>query len=275
IKQVVSIATQGRHRSYDWTSQYRLLYSDTPNNWRPYLKDGNIWTFKGNNNSDNVVREDLQHAIVARYIRFIPLHWSQKGRIGLRLELYGCSYCKYEWADVISFDGHSIISYRFRSKKMKTLKDVISLKLKTTARDGVLLYGEGQQGDYILLELRRATMKLSSSQYNLIQGHTSVTSGSLLDDGHWHSVVIERYRRNINFTLDHHTHQFRTNGEFEHLDLDYEMSFGGKENFVGCMEGITYNGDNITNLVRRKKVDTSSFVRVPIFWHISCLMFTK
>ncbi|KAM4556616.1 contactin-associated protein-like 2 isoform 3-T3 [Fundulus diaphanus] len=269
-KQVVSIATQGRHRSSDWTSQYRLLYSDTPNNWRPYLKDGNIWTFKGNNNSDNVVREDLQHAIVARYIRFIPLHWSQKGRIGLRLELYGCSH----WADVISFDGHSIISYRFRSKKMKTLKDVISLKLKTTARDGVLLYGEGQQGDYILLELRRATMKLSinlgSSQYNLIQGHTSVTSGSLLDDGHWHSVVIERYRRNINFTLDHHTHQFRTNGEFEHLDLDYEltfgglsesakMSFGGKENFVGCMEGITYNGDNITNLVRRKKVDTSSF----------------
>lgn len=30
---------------------------------------------------------------------------------------------------------------------------------------------------------------------------------------------------------------------------------------MGCMEGITYNGENITNLVRRKKVDTSSFVR--------------
>lgn len=44
---------------------------------------------------------------------------------------------------------------------MKTLKDVISLKFKTMARDGVLLYGEGQQGDYILLELRRATMELS------------------------------------------------------------------------------------------------------------------
>lgn len=51
-------------------------------------------TFKGNNNSDDVVREELQHAIVARYIRFIPLYWSQKGRIGVRLELYGCSYCK-------------------------------------------------------------------------------------------------------------------------------------------------------------------------------------
>ncbi|MED6271999.1 Contactin-associated protein-like 2, partial [Characodon lateralis] len=114
-------------------------------------------TFKGNNNSEDVVHEDLQHAIVARYIRFIPLYWSQKGRIGVRFELYGCSY----WADVISFDGHSIISYRFRSKKMKTLRDVISLKFKTTTRDGVLLYGEGQQGDYILLELRRATMELS------------------------------------------------------------------------------------------------------------------
>uniref|UniRef100_A0A3P9P8E8 Contactin associated protein 2 n=1 Tax=Poecilia reticulata TaxID=8081 RepID=A0A3P9P8E8_POERE len=269
-KQVVSIATQGRYRSSDWTSQYQLLYSDTANNWRPYLKDGNIWTFKGNNNSEDVVHEELQHAIVARYIRFIPLHWSQKGRIGVRLELYGCSY----WADVISFDGHSIISYRFRSKKMKTVKDVISLKFKTTARDGVLLYGEGQQGDYILLQLHRATMELSinlgSSQYNLIKGHTSVTSGSLLDDGHWHSVVIERYRRNINFTLDHQTQQFRTNGGFEHLDLDYELTFGGlsesarmslggKENFAGCLEGITYNGDNITSLVRRKKVDTSSF----------------
>ncbi|XP_043989360.1 LOW QUALITY PROTEIN: contactin-associated protein-like 2b [Gambusia affinis] len=269
-KQVVSIATQGRYRSSDWTSQYQLLYSDTAKNWRPYLKDGNIWTFKGNNNSEDVVREELQHAIVARYIRFIPLYWSQKGRIGVRLELYGCSY----WADVISFEGHSIISYRFRSKKMKTVKDIISLKFKTTARDGVLLYGEGQQGDYILLQLHRATMELSinlgSSQYNLIKGHTSVTSGSLLDDGHWHSVVIERYRRNVNFTLDHQTQQFRTNGEFEHLDLDYELTFGGlsesvrmslggKENFAGCMEGITYNGDNITSLVRRKKVDISSF----------------
>lgn len=27
------------------------------------------------------------------------------------------------------------------------------------------------------------------------------------------------------------------------------------------MEGITYNGENITSMVRRKKVDTSSFVR--------------
>lgn len=63
-----------------------------------------------------------------------------------------------------------------------------------------------------------------SNQYGSILGHTSVTTGSLLDDNHWHSVVIERYRRNVNFTLDRHTQHFRTNGEFDHLDLDYEVS---------------------------------------------------
>uniref|UniRef100_A0A3Q3JRV1 Contactin associated protein like 2b n=1 Tax=Monopterus albus TaxID=43700 RepID=A0A3Q3JRV1_MONAL len=223
-KQVVAIATQGRYSSSDWVSKYRLLYSDTQKNWRPCLQDGNIWTFEGNVNSEGVVRHELQHVILARYIRFIPLDWSREGRIGVRLELYGCSY----WADVISFDGHGVISYRFRSKKMKIVKDVISLKFRTTAGNGVLLHGEGQQGDYISLELRRARLQLGinlgSNQYGSIQGHTSVTSGSLLDDDHWHSVVIERYRRNVNFTLDHHTQHFRTNGEFDHLDLDYERN---------------------------------------------------
>lgn len=63
-------------------------------------------------------------------------------------------------ADVISFDGHGVISYRFRSKKMKIVKDVISLKFRTMAGDGVLLHGEGQQGDYISLELHRARLQL-------------------------------------------------------------------------------------------------------------------
>uniref|UniRef100_A0A8K9X300 Contactin associated protein 2b n=1 Tax=Oncorhynchus mykiss TaxID=8022 RepID=A0A8K9X300_ONCMY len=277
-KQVTFIATQGRYSSSDWTTQYRLLYSDTGKNWRPYRQDGDIWVsaFSGNSNSESVVRHDLQHAIITRYVRIIPLEWSEEGRIGLRVEVYGCSY----WADVINFEGQGVISYRFKMKKMKILKDVISLKFKTTASNGVLLHGEGQQGDYISLELKRSKLllmiNLGSNQYGSILGHTSVTSGSLLDDDHWHSVIIERYRRNVNFTLDRHTQHFRTNGEFDHLDLDYEVGhsfivyclsgysfcflpYQGRENFVGCMEGITYNGDNITNLVKRKKIDTSSF----------------
>lgn len=38
---------------------------------------------------------------------------------------------------------------------------------------------------------------------------------------------------------------------------------GGRKNFKGCMESINYNGDNITDLARRKKLDTSSFVSKP------------
>lgn len=153
---------------------------------------------------------------------------------------------------------------------MKIIKDVIALRFKTSESDGVILHGEGQQGDYITLELRKAKLLLQinlggphertkpsrqnqpvcvisviycsrldsnlrpffitgSNQYGSILGHTSVTTGSLLDDNHWHSVVIERYRRNVNFTLDRHMQHFRTNGDFDHLDLDYEVRGGRLE----------------------------------------------
>ncbi|KAM8881919.1 contactin-associated protein-like 2a isoform 2-T2 [Synchiropus picturatus] len=269
-KQISAIATQGRYSSSDWTTRYRLLYSDTGRNWKPYHQDGNIWAFFGNSNSESAVRHELQQGIVSRFLRLVPLEWSEEGRIGLRIEVYGCSY----WSDVINFDGQGVISYRFKVKKMKIIKDVIALRFKTSDSEGVILHGEGQQGDYITLELRKAKLllqiNLGSNQYGSILGHTSVTTGSLLDDNHWHTVVIERYRRNVNFTLDRHTQHFRTNGEFDHLDLDYELSFGGmpysgkpvggsRKNFKGCMESINYNGDNITDLARRKKLDTSSF----------------
>ncbi|TRY91401.1 hypothetical protein DNTS_029744 [Danionella cerebrum] len=42
-KQVTAIATQGRYSSSDWTTRYRLLYSDSGRNWKPYHQDGNIW----------------------------------------------------------------------------------------------------------------------------------------------------------------------------------------------------------------------------------------
>ncbi|TNM96214.1 hypothetical protein fugu_015875, partial [Takifugu bimaculatus] len=287
-KQVVAIATQGRYSSSDWTTRYRLLYSDTGRNWKPYHQDGNIWAFSGNSNSESVVRHELQQGIVVRFLRFVPLEWSEEGRIGLRIEVYGCSY----WAGVINFDGQGVISYRFKVKKMKIIKDVIALRFKTSESDGVILHGEGQQGDYITLELRKAKLllqlNLGSNQYGSILGHTSVTtSGSLLDDSHWHAVVIERYREwgasdnggggdeifccylCLFCFLDEHLH-------FPHVTLGFcplvflQLSFGGmpysgkplgggRKNFKGCMESINYNGDNITDLARRKKLDTSSF----------------
>ncbi|XP_078233557.1 contactin-associated protein-like 2 isoform X2 [Pogona vitticeps] len=269
-KQISCIATQGRYSSSDWVTQYRMLYSDTGRNWKPYHQDGNVWAFAGNINSDTVVRHDLQHPVVARYVRIVPLDWSEEGQIGLRIEIYGCSY----WADIISFDGQGVLAYRFAHKKktMRTLKDVIALKFKTSESEGVIFHGEGLQGDYITLELKKAKLVLSlnlgSNQYGSIYGHTSVTTGSLLDDHHWHSVVIERHGRNINLTLDRHIQNFRISGEFDYLDLDYEITFGGmpssgkpssntRKNFKGCMESIFYNLSNITDLARRKKLEFS------------------
>ena len=52
-------------------------------------------TFQGNSDSEGVMRHELQQSIVARYVRFVPLQWSKEGRMGLRVEVYGCSYCEF------------------------------------------------------------------------------------------------------------------------------------------------------------------------------------
>ncbi|KAF7241927.1 Contactin-associated protein-like 5, partial [Varanus komodoensis] len=94
--------------------------------------------------------------------------------------------------------------------------------------------------------------------------HTSVTLGSLLDDQHWHSVLIERSNKQVNFTVDKHVQHFRTKGDSDDLNIDYELSFGGipvpgkpgtflKKNFHGCIENLYYNGVNIIDLAKRRK----------------------
>lgn len=51
---------------------------------------------------------------------------------------------------------------------MKIIKDVIALRFKTSESEGVILHGEGQQGDYITLELSKAKLLL---QINLGKQH--------------------------------------------------------------------------------------------------------
>ncbi|VCW98607.1 unnamed protein product, partial [Gulo gulo] len=143
---------------------------------------------------------------------------------------------------------------------MSTLKDVISLKFKSMQGDGVLFHGEGQRGDHITLELQKGRLalhlNLDDSKPRLSSSPPSATLGSLLDDQHWHSVLIERVGKQVNFSVDKHTQHFRTKGEADALDIDYELSFGGipvpgkpgtflKKNFHGCIENLYYNGINI------------------------------
>lgn len=73
-----------------------------------------LQAFPGNVNSDSVVRHDLQHAIVARYVRIVPLDWNEEGHIGLRAEVYGCSYCECQMPKLHWYHGST-------SLKLQTL----------------------------------------------------------------------------------------------------------------------------------------------------------
>uniref|UniRef100_A0A668ABQ1 Contactin associated protein-like 5a n=1 Tax=Myripristis murdjan TaxID=586833 RepID=A0A668ABQ1_9TELE len=215
--EVTAVATQGRYDSSDWVSSYLLLYSDTGRAWKQYRhEDGR---FAGNVNSEAVVQHKLSHSVRTRFLRFIPLDWNPSGWLGLRVEVYGCSYKSY----VADFDGRSSLLYRFNQKSMSTVKDVISLRFKSRQAEGVLLHGEGQRGDYITLELHRAKLALYLNLgEKFSSSRVAVTLGSLLDDQHWHSVLIERFNRQVNLTVDSHTQHFRTKGEGDSLEVDYE-----------------------------------------------------
>uniref|UniRef100_A0A672NRW6 Contactin-associated protein-like 5 n=1 Tax=Sinocyclocheilus grahami TaxID=75366 RepID=A0A672NRW6_SINGR len=221
-------------------------------------------TFPGNTNSDGTVHHKLSHSIRTRFLRFLPVDWSPGGWMGLRVEVYGCAYK----SDVADFNGRSSLLYRFNQKSTSTVKDVISLRFKSQRADGVLVHGEGQRGDYITLELHKGRLalhiNLDDAKMHPSSGHVSVFLGSLLDDQHWHSILIERFNKQINFTVDRLTKHVRTGGLDESLEVDYELSFGGiplpgkpgtflRKNFHGCMENLYYNGVNIIDLAKRRK----------------------
>uniref|UniRef100_A0A8K9X8T2 Contactin associated protein-like 5a n=1 Tax=Oncorhynchus mykiss TaxID=8022 RepID=A0A8K9X8T2_ONCMY len=225
---------------------------------------GYFLRFVGNVNADGVVHHKLSHSIRGRFLRFVPLDWNPSGWVGLRVEVYGCAYK----SDVADFDGRSSLLYRFNQKSMSTVKDVISLRFKSRQAEGVLLHGEGQRGNYITLELHRARLalylNLDDTRLRFSSGRVAVTLSSLLDDQHWHSVLIERFNKQVNLTVDTHTQHFRTKGEGDSLEVDYELSFGGiplpgkpgtflRKNFHGCMENLYYNGINIIDLAKRRK----------------------
>uniref|UniRef100_A0A673UCQ4 Contactin associated protein family member 4 n=1 Tax=Suricata suricatta TaxID=37032 RepID=A0A673UCQ4_SURSU len=220
--EVTAVATQGGYGSSDWVTSYLLMFSDSGRNWKQYRQEDSIWGFSGNANADSVVYYRLQPSIKARFLRFIPLEWNPRGRIGMRIEVFGCAYR----SEVLDFDGKSSLLYRFDQNSLSPIKDIISLKFKTMQSDGILLHREGQNGDHITLDLRRGKLFLliNSGEATLASAPTliSLTLGSLLDDQHWHSVLLQRSGRHVNFTVDEHRRSFRAQGDFSYLDLDHE-----------------------------------------------------
>uniref|UniRef100_A0A2K5MAD8 Contactin associated protein family member 4 n=1 Tax=Cercocebus atys TaxID=9531 RepID=A0A2K5MAD8_CERAT len=220
--EVTAVATQGGYGSSNWVTSYLVMFSDSGWNWKQYRQEDSIWGFSGNANADSVVYYRLQPSIKARFLRFLPLEWNPKGRIGMRIEVFGCAYR----SEVVGLDGKSSLLYRFDQKSLSPIKDIISLKFKTMQSDGILLHREGPNGDHITLQLRRGRLFLliNSGEAKLPTTSTLVnlTLGSLLDDQHWHSVLIQRLGKQVNFTVDEHRHHFHAQGEFNFVNLDYE-----------------------------------------------------
>uniref|UniRef100_A0A668UYN4 Contactin associated protein like 3 n=1 Tax=Oreochromis aureus TaxID=47969 RepID=A0A668UYN4_OREAU len=244
---ITAVATQGRYGSSDWLTSYLLMFSDTGHNWRQYRQEDSIGSFPGNSNADSVVHYKLQQPAIARFIRLIPLDWNPNGRIGLRLETYGCPYT----SDVVSFDGGSSgLLYWLTSGLKRTSRDVVTLKFKALRNSGTLLQAEGQEGLSLGLELERGKLLLL-----LRQGRTSSTEpqrlvslGSLLDDQHWHHVAVERRGSHLNLTVDKHTERVQIPADFIS-----QKPVTSKKNFNGCLENLQYNGHNLIELAKNKK----------------------
>ncbi|XP_042285644.1 contactin-associated protein-like 4 [Thunnus maccoyii] len=252
---ITAVATQGRYGSSDWLSSYLLMFSDTGHNWKQYRQEDSIGSFPGNSNADSVVQYKLQQPAIARFLRLIPLDWNPSGRIGLRLETYGCPYT----SDVVSLDGGgSSLVYRLSPTPRRISREVVSLKFKTLRNSGTLLHAEGHGGLSLSLELERGKILLLSRQ-----GRTSSSEprrlaslGSLLDDQHWHHVAVERRSSHLNLTVDKNTLRVQIPAEFNHWEIE-QLSVGvvqkpvlSKRNFHGCLENLLYNGLNLIEVAK-------------------------
>ncbi|KAM4591135.1 contactin-associated protein-like 4 [Odontesthes bonariensis] len=256
--QITAVATQGRYGSSDWQTAYLLMFSDTGHNWKQYRQEGSRGAFPGNSNADSVMQHKLQHSVIAQFIRLIPLDWNPFGRIGLRLEAYGCPYD----SDQVSFNGHSSLLYMLSPWPRQMSTQSIYLKFKTLRNSGILLHAEGQNEQSLTLELEKGKLFLlfrKGSSLSPDSRHV-VSLGSLLDDQHWHHVAMEHHSNHFNFTVDKSTEWVQIPTHFSHWDhnqmsVGADQDFGSQRsnrNFHGCLENLVYNGLNLVHLAKEK-----------------------
>ncbi|XP_031564451.1 EGF-like repeat and discoidin I-like domain-containing protein 3 [Actinia tenebrosa] len=85
VAKVTGVATQGNPIYATWITSYGLQYSVDNSHYEDYEK-GKI--FSGNSDQNTVVKNNVNPAIIARYIRIRPKTWYRY--IRTRVELYGC-----------------------------------------------------------------------------------------------------------------------------------------------------------------------------------------
>ena len=89
VRRIESIATQGRQDSGQWVQTYRFTYSVDGSSYTAIADEqGSDVIFTGNTDSNTIVTNDLETAIVARYVRLYPMSWYS--HMSMRWDVYGC-----------------------------------------------------------------------------------------------------------------------------------------------------------------------------------------
>uniref|UniRef100_A0A3B5MXX6 Uncharacterized protein n=1 Tax=Xiphophorus couchianus TaxID=32473 RepID=A0A3B5MXX6_9TELE len=232
---ITAVATQGRYGSSDWLTSYQLTFSDTGHNWKQYRQEDSIGSFPGNSNADSVVQYKLQQPAVARFLRLIPLDWNSAGRIGLRLEAYGCPYSE---SQTISTSATTIFSssviriifilYCQGNVTFSCAEPVhvaatfpgpnsflrlpwtmpstssgmsVGFQFRTWNKAGLLLtFDLTRQGGEVWLFLAEARLRLHIQRGG--RALLELSAGSGLNDGQWHSVDLTSRPGRLTISVD-------------------------------------------------------------------------
>ncbi|KAK3612149.1 hypothetical protein CHS0354_016528 [Potamilus streckersoni] len=249
---VTRVATQGRQGSDEYVTEFTLEYSDDSKTWRTISNEfGLTEIYFGNEDGNKIKVNTLKYPIITRYLQFRPQRWNQF--ISMRVEVYGCGY----GINAAKFTNLGYITYTLGDTS-RSETDLITLRFRTTSQEGVIFYADGNQGDYISMELRQGYLyfriDLGSTQSS--RGDTQVVGGSMLDDGQWHDIIVRRNRSDALLVVDGLENRFTTNGLFYRLDLDKKIYLGGVDtfnknglstryNFNGCVDFVRFNGINM------------------------------
>lgn len=247
---VTSISSQGRAYSSEYVMEYRVDYGYDGQDFAPYRdKNGNVKIFDANTDDKSIVENVLEAPLVAQYIRINPTRWHN--RISMRLQVSGCSYN----AEVIGFDGQSIILLNLRKKPIDALEEHLQFRFRTAYADASLLHANGDEGDIFAVQL--VNNKLV---YSIDLGGTgrvqNISAGSLLDDNTWHDVTIDRHGCNVILSVDRIVVKHKLQGDFVRMNLNLDLWIGGlpdiiynsvsiRKNFTGCLENLIFNSTNI------------------------------
>ncbi|XP_055359718.1 contactin-associated protein-like 4 isoform X2 [Betta splendens] len=228
------------------------MFSDAGHNWKQYRQEDSTGAFPGNTNADSVVQLKLQQPLIARFLRLIPLDWNPNGRIGLRLESYGCRHA----SDVLSLGTGSSLVFSPGPGPRPTSADVVSLSFKTLGKRGTLLRADGRGGLSLSLELDRGKLQLLVRQdgASSSEARQLASLGSLLDDQQWHHVLLERHGVHLTLSVDKHTEQVQVPAGFSLWDME-ELSVGAGQSpdlFHGCLENLLYNHLNLIQLAKHE-----------------------